>query len=30
VAAAGINPLEHYLKYGIYEGRSAFADGVLA
>jgi len=28
VAAANVNPLEHYLTFGIYEGRSAFGDGV--
>ena len=28
VAAAGVNPLEHFLYFGIQEGRSAFADGV--
>jgi hypothetical protein len=29
VAAAGIDPLQHYLQFGIYEGRSAFADGMF-
>jgi hypothetical protein len=28
VAAANVNPLAHYLAFGIYEGRSAFGDGV--
>ena len=28
VAAAQVNPLEHYLAFGVHEGRSAFADGV--
>ena len=28
VAAAGGNPLEHYLAFGVHEGRSPFADGV--
>ena len=27
VAAAGMNPLAHYLQFGNYEGRAAFADG---
>jgi len=30
VAAAHVDPLEHFLKTGIYEGRSAFGDGVMA
>ena len=29
VAAAGVNPLLHYLVSGMHEGRSAFADGVF-
>jgi serralysin len=28
VAAAGVNPLEHFLSFGIYEGRQAVSDGV--
>jgi hypothetical protein len=28
VAAANVNPLGHYLAFGIYEGRSTFGDGV--
>ena len=28
VAAAGINPLEHWLQYGIYEDRRTGSDGV--
>ena len=28
VAAAGVNPLDHYLKYGIYEGRQLGNDGM--
>ena len=28
VAAAHVNPLDHYLNNGIYEGRSPFADGI--
>lgn len=28
VVAENVNPLAHFLKFGIYEGRSAFADGV--
>jgi serralysin len=28
VAAAGMNPLAHYLGFGAYEGRVTFADGV--
>jgi serralysin len=28
VAAAGVNPLDHYLQSGIYEGRTAANDGV--
>ena len=28
VAAAHVNPLAHFLNFGIHEGRSAFADGV--
>jgi len=28
VAAAHVNPLAHFLHFGIHEGRSAFADGV--
>ena len=28
VNAAHVNPLTHFLQYGIHEGRSAFADGV--
>ena len=28
VAAAGVNPLVHFLQFGQHEGRSAFADGV--
>jgi hypothetical protein len=30
VAAANVNPLEHYLKFGIYESRSGFGDGLMA
>ncbi|MBD2748157.1 calcium-binding protein, partial [Microvirga sp. BT688] len=30
VAAAGVNPLAHYLKYGVYEGRSTFGDSIIA
>ncbi len=28
VVAAMVNPLEHFLTFGIYEGRSAVNDGV--
>jgi hypothetical protein len=28
VAAAGVNPLEHYLTFGIYEERQAVSDGL--
>ena len=28
VAAAGVNPLEHFLKFGIYEGRQPIDDGM--
>jgi len=28
VAAAHVNPLAHFLQFGIHEGRSSFADGV--
>ena len=28
IAAAHVNPLDHYLNNGIYEGRSAFGDGI--
>jgi hypothetical protein len=28
VNAAHVNPLNHFLQFGIHEGRSAFADGV--
>ena len=28
VAAADVNPLAHFLQFGIHEGRSPFADGV--
>jgi len=28
VAAAGINPLDHYLQFGIFEGRTIVNDGV--
>ena len=28
VAAAGVNPLLHFLQFGQHEGRSPFADGV--
>jgi serralysin len=28
VAAAGMNPLEHFLQSGIYEGRQAVNDGM--
>jgi serralysin len=28
VAAAGMNPLDHFLQFGIYEGRQAVNDGV--
>ena len=28
VAAAHVNPLLHYLQFGMHEGRSPFADGV--
>jgi hypothetical protein len=27
-AAAMINPLDHFLNYGIYEGRAAVNDGI--
>jgi len=27
VQAAHVNPLAHFLQYGIHEGRQAFADG---
>lgn len=27
IAAAHINPLTHFLQFGIHEGRSGFADG---
>jgi hypothetical protein len=29
VAAADIDPLQHFLQFGIYEGRSSFGDGVF-
>jgi hypothetical protein len=29
VAAAGVNPLLHFLHFGIAEGRSAFGDGAF-
>ena len=29
VAAAHINPLDHFLAFGIYEGRQAVNDGVF-
>jgi serralysin len=29
VAAAGINPLDHFLQLGIYEGRQAVNDGLF-
>jgi hypothetical protein len=29
VRGAGINPMDHFLQHGIYEGRSPFADGVF-
>jgi hypothetical protein len=28
VNAANVNPLTHFLHFGIHEGRSSFADGV--
>jgi serralysin len=28
VAAAGTNPLDHFLRFGIYEGRQAINDGM--
>jgi hypothetical protein len=28
VAVAGINPLQHFMLFGIYEGREAVADGM--
>jgi hypothetical protein len=28
VAAAHVDPLKHFLQYGLQEGRSAFADGI--
>ena len=28
VAAAGVNPLTHYLQFGIYEGRQTGSDGI--
>ncbi|MFC7538405.1 hypothetical protein ACFQU2_01655 [Siccirubricoccus deserti] len=28
MAAAGINPMEHFLQFGVHEGRLTFADGV--
>jgi hypothetical protein len=28
-AAAGVNPLGHFLQFGVYEGRSPFSDGTL-
>ena len=28
VAAANVNPLEHYLMFGIYEGRQMVNDGI--
>jgi serralysin len=28
VAAAGVDPLEHFLSFGIYEGRQAVNDGL--
>ena len=28
IAAAGVNPLDHFYNNGIYEGRSTFGDGV--
>ena len=28
VAAAGVNPLDHYLTFGIYEGRTIVNDGL--
>jgi serralysin len=28
VAAANINPLEHYLMFGVYEGRTMVNDGI--
>ena len=28
VAAAGVNPLDHYLMFGIFEGRTIVNDGV--
>ena len=30
VAAAGMNPLEHYLRFGYTEGRLSFGDGAWA
>jgi hypothetical protein len=30
VAAAGMNPLEHYLRHGYAEGRLTFGDGAWA
>jgi hypothetical protein len=29
VAQSGLNALDHYLRFGVYEGRQAFGDGVL-
>ena len=29
VAAAGVNPLDHFLQFGIYEGRQAVNDGLF-
>jgi len=29
VAAARLNPLDHFLNFGIYEGRAAVNDGVF-
>jgi hypothetical protein len=28
VAAANVNPLDHYFAFGIYEGRSIVNDGI--
>jgi hypothetical protein len=29
VAAAGMNPLDHFLQFGLYEGRASEGDGVF-
>jgi hypothetical protein len=28
IAAANVNPLEHFLRFGIYQGRNAVNDGM--